>query len=170
MTEITENTKCTSSRLFWPTPAPTRYLIDPVAFIIALVAAPLLLALPFAVVLFFTWLSGVKPIPPSLVVAIIPIAAVAIGGVPYLIAGGPMFARKLKKTKPAPWVFAMQASLANLTTLMIAAMYFLMIGDDNPIGSALVIFGFGMIFAPVWGAIFAIIYRRLRREFYQNPL
>ena len=70
-----------------------RYLIDPTAFFAALILAPLLVAL-----LGF-W------------IVLIPVVAVILGGLPYLLVGGPLLANALRKNKPTFRVFPALACL-----------------------------------------------------------
>ncbi len=129
-----------------------RYLVDPVAFFAALVLAPLLVAL-----LGF-WL-------------LIPVFAVVLGGLPYLLAGGPLLANGLRYNEPSFYVFAGIGLLANLATPFLVFLFYMV---NNPLEAALSVavmyFAFGLIFAPLWCGIFAVLYRKFRRELYSHPL
>ncbi len=129
-----------------------RHLIDPVAFIAALVLAPLLVAaLGF-------WL-------------VIPVFAVLMGGLPYLLAGGPLLACGLRYNEPSFYVFAGIGLLANTATPFLVFLFY--IAKETPeaaLSLAAMSFGFGLIFAPLWCGVFAVLYRRLRRELYSRPL
>ena len=135
-------------------PAPkNRYLIDPVAFFAALVLAPLLIAL-----LGF-WLI------------LIPVFAVVMGGLPYLLAGGPLLANGLRYNEPSFYAFAGIGLLANMATPVLVFLFY--IGNSQPeaaLNAAIIYFGFGLIFAPLWCGVFAILYRKFRRELYSRPL
>jgi len=130
-----------------------RYLIDPTAFFAALILAPLLVAL-----LGF-W------------IALIPVVAVILGGLPYLLVGGPLLANALRKNKPTFRVFSRVGLLANLATPFLVFLFYMM---NNPpeaaLNAAVIYFGFGLIFAPLWSGVFAVLYRKFRLELYSRPL
>lgn len=152
MTEICEAMECPASPLFWPAHRAPRYLVDPVAFFVALIGAPLVVA-----VLGF-WALG------------IPVYAVPLGGLPYLIIGGPILAQKLRHYAPETRRFAIIGLIANNVMFFAIALLLILMHAQTAIGVAALIFAFGLIFAPLWSAVFAILYRNLRREFYQNPI
>ena len=45
---------------------------------------------------------------------------------------------------------------------------------NNPpeaaLNAAVIYFGFGLIFAPLWSGVFAVLYRKFRLELYSRPL
>ncbi len=129
-----------------------RYLVDPVAFFTAIVLAPLLVAL-----LGF-WL-------------LIPVFAVVLGGLPYLLAGGPLLANGLRYNEPSFYAFAGIGLLANMATPFLVFLFYMVNSQPvDALNAAVIYFAFGLIFAPLWCGVFAILYRHLRREFYSHPL
>lgn len=147
MTEITANTDRREARSVRPGP-----------FTAALVLAPLSIGLPaWALV----WLSTLteEPLVGPLFLALFPAAALVVGAPTYLLFGGPALWRAIRRGYSAPG----SAFLANLVSLPFVTAYAaLMTGD---IIATLAIFAFfGSIFAPLWGLIFAALYRRFSGE------
>lgn len=121
--------------------------LDPVAFVAALILAPLL----FTVLTFW--------------VVLIPVGALIVGGLPYLILGAPILLAMLffgpctadRMTRAAIITIAIPFAPSLLANLFL--------GGEG----ALAIFGLGlacMIFAAGWAATFASLYNR----FYRNPV
>ena len=129
-----------------------RYPVDPVAFFAALVLAPLLVAL-----LGF-WL-------------LIPVFAVVLGGLPYLLAGGPLLANGLRYNEPSFYAFAGIGLLANMATPFLVFLFYMVNSQPvDALNAAVIYFAFGLIFAPLWSGVFAVLYRKFRRQFYSHPL
>ena len=123
--------------------------LDPIAFTLALVAAPVVVA-----VLGF-WL------------AMIPIIAL-IGMPVYLIVGTPILLWMVTRYPMNGKVYALAGFLANCAlTIGLAIGQQLFPNEDlsEYIGCALV----GLIFAPVWSAVFAKLYRSWYRPLCFNP-
>ncbi|MEO1239836.1 MAG: hypothetical protein AAFW64_09350, partial [Pseudomonadota bacterium] len=59
--------------------------------------------------------------------------------------------------------FAGWAFFANLASAPFVALIVFLVDErlHDPVGTTLFLVGFGMIFAPFWGAIFGMIYSRL---------
>jgi len=149
MSEITVN--IVTRQMLWPTTRPSTYLIDPVAFFLALFGAPLLVAaLGF-------W-------------AIIPVFAVPFGAPFYLIIGTPLILRSLSRRPPKAGQFAAMAFIANFATPLLYWAYAIVFHTGDTPESAMIFFGFGAMFAPLWGGGFAMIYRLLQRDFYKTPI
>ena len=130
--------------------APT-YIIDPVAFFVALIGGPLLVtALTF-------WIAGV------------PIFALMFGGPFYLALGTPLLLLHLRRNKGATEDIMALAFFANVAILALGALAAGVTADNGYLYGALFIAGFGMIFAPAWGWGFGVLYSRLRRDFYAQP-
>lgn len=146
MTEISE-----LNSALWPrVDLPTR-LVDPVAFFVALVAGPL------AVTAATFWL-------------VVPVFALGLGAPFYVLLGAPLMAWHMRYHRPNPRRFAMLGLLANLGTPVLLMAYAALIDDIYLKDMWLFFFGFGMIFAPAWCSTFAVIYRRLERPFYAQPI
>ena len=148
MTEIMEFYE----RRMAPRPAKARFVIDPVAFALVLVLAPLLVAL-----LGF-WIMG------------IPVIAVFFGGPCYLVAGTPVLLIYLHlRHGTAPQI----AALALATVLIGGAI--ILVGDHllstRPSHYEILSFtGMGVIFGPLWGFAFGLIYNRLRNDLSRQPI
>ncbi len=132
-------------------PYPTRYVIDPVAFFIALIGGPML----------FTALS--------FWILFIPVFALVLGGPVYLVVGTPVLLWYLRNHDGDP---------VDLSTLGIEAMGCLGLllpvvaafaRDGDLLSSGLFFIGFGMIFAGAWAYCFGRIYQYLRRDFFAKP-
>lgn len=142
MTEITDNDVETD--LIGPRiPAlPKRHSIAPVAFAIAFITAPVV-----AGILFF-WLF-------------IPLFAISFGYPFWIIIGLPTLLWQLPRTGPDASAIAGMALLGNLVGAGLIWGY-AVLTDMHEAGAFLYIFGiFGSVFAPLWGAIFAWLYRGL---------
>lgn len=149
MTEITKIPEIQSP--LWPRHRPARYLIDPVAFTAAFVGAPLLVAL------LGCWL-------------VIPVYAVLFGAPFYILLGAPAFILMLRRQEPTGGNLALAGFVANLLGPVLSIPFFLHEGQSSPGGIVTFFLIFGSIFAPIWGAVFALLYRRMRRAFYAQPL
>jgi len=133
-----------------PVPYPARYIINPVAFCLALVGGPLICtALTF-------WI-------------LIPIFALVLGGPVYLVVGTPVLIWYLRRNDGEP------GDLAFLAFMVMAALLVLFVGfgfatsNNDILDGGLVLAAFDLIFAPVWALFFGSIYRRYRRDFFAKP-
>lgn len=148
MTEITAHRRS----LLLPEPRPIRNLIDPVAFVLAMVGGPIL------VTLLSFW------------VVFIPVVALIMGGPLFLLIGTPVLLWHLSYHPP---MIDRISLLAFLTVLFASApiLPIALLWRNDQLLSLLMLFGgFGLIFAPVWGMATGWIYVRLRRDFYSHPL
>ena len=125
----------------------TRPLLDPVAFVGALLLAPLMVA-----ALFF-W------------VILIPVAAVILGGLPYLIFGGPVFLWMVTRYPPDFGTFAIGGLAAHLLFVLCFALWgFADTGRDDDMLGFLALWG--VPFSLGWGGTFGWLYA----SFYRSPL
>ncbi len=120
-----------------------RYRIDPFAFVIALVLAPLIPAVALFWMLF------------------IPVFAVGFGGIPYLLFGTPAFLYALSVGWRDPPRIGLIAFLANAFFCA-----FLWIAAEP----AVFFLAFGSVFAFIWGVLFAILYWMFERPRFQQPI
>ena len=129
-----------------------RHMIDPVAFFAALVAAPLL------VTLLTFW------------IILVPVLALAFGGLVYLAMSVPVLlwwlGRHDAETGPIAWL----AFGSNLLFSAGIYLYMLLAGVSQPEPLALLYLVFGSVFAPLWAAVFARLYRRWRRPFFMQTV
>jgi len=133
-----------------PVPYPDRYLIDPVAFCLALVGGPLM----FTGLTFWT---------------LIPVFAVVIGGPVYLAFGTPVLLWHLRRNDGDPTDLALLAFKVMALLFVIFAATAVITGNNNMLDGGLVLAAFGLIFAPAWAYFFGNIYRRLRSDFFARP-
>ena len=138
--------------LYPPTvPYPTCYIIDPVAFFVALIGGPLI----------FTGMT--------LWAFFIPVAALLFGGPAYLIVGTPLLLWYLRHNYGAPNALAALAFKVMLFAFFVAMIIAAITGDEQLFGIGLWFTGFGMIFGPAWAYFFGILYQRMRRDFFAKP-
>lgn len=147
MSEINEKRS-----VLWPHARPPRRLVDPVAFFVALISAPVALAAGTF------WVLG------------IPVFAILFGAPFYLLLGAPLMAAYLRRAPARAGAFALLGAIANIGTPFVVTAYGHLIQDTQLTQMGLFFFGFGAIFAPAWCATFALIYRRLERPFYAQPI
>ncbi len=128
----------------------TRYLIDPLAFCMALIGAPL------AVAALGFW------------ALLIPVIAVVMGGIPYLVIGTPILLYLLPRYGTEGGRIAATA-FATVSIGLLAIVFAMTLSPDNEGLSTYLFFGsFGLIFGPLWGLAFAWIYRKTARDFYTS--
>lgn len=128
------------------------YIIDPVAFFVALIGGPLLFTLATFWILF------------------IPVFALGFGALPYLVIGTPVLLFHLGRNPAQPSALA---GLALITLFCLAICLLLgaiIIGNEPAFGSVLFILICGAIFAPAWAASFGWVYCKLCRDLYADPI
>jgi hypothetical protein len=132
-------------------PYPPRYIIDPVAFFIALIGGPLL----------FTALSFWA--------LLIPVFALVFGGPVYLVVGTPVLLWYLRNHDGNPsdlgFLGLKVMGLIALLIIMIAAIT----NDEELLIIGVYSIGFSMFFAAAWTYCFGRIYQHLRRDFFAKP-
>lgn len=137
------------------------------AFILALLAPPLLVAaLGFSV----NPAADVTEGSTREILGMILMLSAAAGGPSYLIVGAPLFYRAATRGERRPLGFALQGLLANFIAapIAIALLALFTAVDAGRVTQArdgallgLIIHGAGVVFAPVYGFIFGLIFRRL---------
>jgi hypothetical protein len=132
-------------------PYPVGYIIDPVAFFIALIAAPLLFTAGTFWILF------------------IPVFALGMGGPLYLLIGTPVLLWYLRRHDGNPNDIAILALMAIGVVTLLTVVVASITGNVQIFQGAIFYFGFGMIFGPAWAYLFGRIYHYLRREFFAKP-
>ena len=162
---MTEKIETTDNDHTQPQPAPTsqkvsamtehtenhRYIIDPVAFFAALIGAPLI----FTAATF--WL------------VFIPVGALIVGGLPYLVLGCPLLLIHLRRHAPdgsdIAWL-AVVASTAPVGLGTLAAVLAPRGNHTEIISIGIATMAVSALFAAGWGATFAWLYKALARDFY----
>lgn len=133
-------------------PRPVRYGIDPTAFVVALIGAPLLVtALTF-------WL------------AFIPVISLALGGPVYLLCAIPVLLWDLPRQEPT---FSRLAQLGFLAAMACSVALFLLavLLQNKHFYNGGALYGvMGAIFGPLWAGPIAPIYLKMRRSDYAQPL
>lgn len=148
MTEITEKIV---SPLYPINPTP-RYVIDPVAFFIALIGGPLL----FTAMTFW--------------ILLVPVFALVLGGPVYLVIGTPLLLWTLRYREPESGEIAMLAFKSVFGLSAVIAIAALITGETEILTGLLYFSAFGLIFAPLWAVSFCRIYLKLRRDIYARQL
>ncbi|MEX0300816.1 MAG: hypothetical protein AB3N24_00195 [Leisingera sp.] len=145
MTEITAE----NGRVLFPNAQAERHLIDPVAFGVAMAGGPLLV--------------GVLGFP-----LILPAIAMAFGGPVYLAVGVPVMLIVMPSHRYSA------SGWAGLALVVHAALFLtILILSETIVASTewpAVFFIFGLIFAPLWGAVSGQLYRWLERDFYKQTI
>ena len=131
-----------------------RFIVDPVAFALSMVAGPVFVGLLGAPLL------------------LVPSFAVVFGGVPYLLFGTPALLIYLRFRSPSCGEIALLAFLVNILLFALVALVAAQVHPLRYDDFLFFMFGFGCVFAPIWGATTAWLYRRWRRPFYvrSHPL
>ena len=143
MTEITGSFRSP----LWPIVKGPGHVIDPVAFVLALLGAPLVVTVALC------W-------------AVIPIFALAFGAPAYLICGTPTLLWYLRRFEAKPIAVGVFAVAVNTATLPILLWSDVLPGRQDA-GQILAMFGgFGGVFAFLWGLAFGWLYPRFRRGFF----
>ncbi|MEP1793022.1 hypothetical protein [Parasphingorhabdus sp.] len=132
-------------------PFPVGYIIDPVAFFIALIAGPLL----FTAASFW--------------VMLIPVFALGLGGPLYLAIGTPLLLWYLRRHDGNPNDLAVLALMVIGGLGLLASITALITQDRDALLGVAFYFGFGIIFAPIWAYFFGRVYQYLRRDFFAKP-
>lgn len=144
MTEIIENF------VFARTAGP-RHIIDPVAFILALIGGPILVtAISF-------WL-------------VVPVFALMIGGPLYLAVGTPVLLWRLQREVRDIFELAVLAMKAVVVLTLGAIAYLCLTSQEGQIPSLLTMALFALVFAALWTATFGWLYHRLCRDFFTHPI
>ena len=133
-----------------PNAKPPQRIIDPVAFFVALIGAPIVFAL-FTFWIFF-----------------IPVAAIVFGGPAYLVFGTPVMLWVMNRRDPSGFEVIGWALLAVVVMIALMSLLGILTGDKDWFDFALFYGGFGLIFAPCWAATFIGLYRWLCRDFYSR--
>lgn len=134
-----------------PPPYPAHYVIDPVAFFAALIAAPLLVTLLTAWLLF------------------IPVFALILGGPAYLVVGTPVLLWYLRRNDGDPNDLGFVAFILMLVFLVPICALGVILKEPQLISLGLGYLGFGMIFGPAWAYVFGRLYQKFRRGFFAIP-
>ena len=130
--------------------------IKPLAFAAALILAPFICALPFALIL---WVIDTLDTAAGSAIFIlaIPVFAILFGGIQYLTFGGVAFWMALRRGRSTAF-FGFLSNLASLPVVTILSMIFA--DNGEVIALPIMCLFFGSVFAPLWGAIFGSLYRR----------
>lgn len=126
-----------------------RHSVKPWRFALALILAPIIVA-----ILFF-WAY------------FIPVAAVVFGGIPYLLFGGPVFWHLIHRGKKGKWPFALGGFVANAAFCILGVIWIFgaaLLNGRVPVSfhdfeAFLILYaGFGSVHAIAWSIAFAILY------------
>jgi hypothetical protein len=145
MTEITAITN-----LLHPKTTAPRQLIDPTAFTLAMVGGPLLV--------------GVLGAPALL----IPSFAALFGGPIYLAVGTPVTLFYMRRNPITPDTWAWLAFVTHIA-LFLPISLIAVLTNGNFEGSSMFLW-FGAIFAPLWGAVSGVVYKKFERDFYKQSI
>ncbi|MEL6960152.1 MAG: hypothetical protein AAGL89_14495 [Pseudomonadota bacterium] len=153
MTEISDIRKTP----LWPQRAPKprnakRYAIDPTAFAVAVVGAPLLVtAMTF-------W------------IAFVPVIALVLGGPVYLAFAVPVLMWDMQRREPNAWRYVCLGFFASAAFAAFLALVHALTHQQQYETYAYIYGVFGAAFGPLWAAPVASLYRKLRRADFARPL
>jgi len=125
-----------------------RHMIDPVSFFAALALAPIMV-------------TGA-----TFWILLIPVFALAFGGPFYVAVATPVLLWWLSRHPPKTGEIAALGFAANLVICAGIYLFALLNGERNPSSLAMLYLLFGSVFAPLWSAVFAVLYRRMCRPFF----
>ena len=133
-----------------PKPRPRPFLIDPVAFVVALVGAPILVALLGFWAVF------------------IPVFALFFGGPVYLVLGTPVLLWYLPRSGVNPWAIGVLAFATCIAALGFASLIASLPGNREIFELLGMYLVFGPIMAPIWGLTFGWLYQISERNSYKH--
>ena len=127
-------------------PGPVRYTVNPTAFFAALLLAPIVVTL----LTFWT---------------VIGLFALFLGAAPYLVIGTPVLIWAVGRIKPQFDDYALLALLVNIGAgLLCLALLAPVHGFASAFSLVGFFFGFGLIFAPLYGGTFGALYPRFHPQ------
>ncbi len=141
-----------------PQPLPYRYRIDPIAFIAALILAPVIPALVLSPLLLGSggWM----------ILPVIPLMAIYLGGIPYLVFGVPALLYLMPRHGPnMEKITGAAIAVALGMTVVWAAILIVTSGPEAL--SGLILGVFAVAFAALWSALFVTLFRKLERSAYR---
>lgn len=144
MTEISDDTKNTE-----PEVVAKRHLVDPVAFFIAMIAGPGVIALLGWSTMFIRF-------------------ATLMGGPVFLVVGIPVMLNYMRRHRVAPYDWVWLALLAHVVLFL--PLTLLGAASGGRTGGLAIFLFFGCFFAPLWGGISGFLYAVLERDFYKQTL
>jgi hypothetical protein len=127
-----------------------RPTLDPIAFVGALILAP------FVIAGMFFWLL------------LIPVVALLLGAVPYLVFGSPVLLWMVTRYPLKKKTFAVGGLLAHFLFVICAALW-QQVGDKGSPEMLAIFALWGVPFAAAWCAAFAGLYRRFYRDLAHFP-
>lgn len=161
-----------------PDAVQSRKLPNRAAFFLALIAAPLIIGGCGLGLMGLGEQMGRGDAAEAVrITGLIAALSVPFGGLSYAIVGGVMFWRKHKRAARRIVDFVITAFLANFIAALIAfplvSFFGVVSGAREPMSFgtlALVVHGFGLIFAPLYGLIFGFVFTRTARDLGAPPL
>lgn len=127
-----------------------RHLVDPLVFALAMIGGPLV--------------TGILGMPAFF----IPTFAMMLGGPIYLAVGIPVMLVHMRRHQPTPMDWGLLA-LATHLALFLPIFLLAWQSGGNVDGTSLYLL-FGSFFAPLWGAVSGMIYRRFERDFFKQTI
>lgn len=149
---MTEMNGILGQGLWMPKPRRARYLVDPVAFSVALIGGPL-----FVTAVSF-WLL------------FIPVLALIIGGPFYVLVGGPMVLAHLHRHRGSQSSIIWLACRTIIIVSILGMLACVLAGHPDAVYAIILLSFPAMIFGFLWAWAFGWIYFNLRRAFYARPL
>ena len=98
----------------------------------------------------------------------IPTFAVMLGGPIYLAVGIPVMLVYMRRHRPPPMDWGLLAFATHLALFL--PIFALAWQSGTNVDSARIYLLFGSLFAPLWGAVSGVIYRRFERDFFKQTI
>ncbi|MCV2892909.1 hypothetical protein [Lentibacter sp. XHP0401] len=95
---------------------------------------------------------------------VVPVFAVVIGAPAYLGLGLPLLIWHLSRAPCNAGEIAALAFVSNFTALCLTTFAAFALGKEQIVEATIFYFGFGLIFAPLWGWMFGLLYNRFTRN------
>ena len=130
------------------------------AFVPALILAPLVPAALAALVFFLAGQTDTNALSPLFILSSAIISGVTFGAPTYLTFGSVAFWRVARRGRRGIGAFASAGFVANLVSSPAVLAFFLVTSADEALGLTAMLIGFGCLYAPVWGGLFGLLYRR----------
>ena len=137
---------------------------NPIAFLAALILAPLTIGLP---AFFAIQLGTAANLPALALFAAFLIVATALGAPAYLTFGAVFLWKCISDPEGTDIPFA--GIKAHTASMILIAPAILLAPADNKVWLIVGYFGLGLIFAPLWSAIFGSLCQRFSRNTRQRP-
>lgn len=134
--------------------------IKPLTFLSALALAPLSVGLVFLALALIASPADIADGALAFILAV-PFVAMFLGAPSYLTFGAYALHTALAKGQTRPLQCALYGTLAHLASMPLAIVIFALADPQMVVRLSLGFLALGLIFAPLWSAVFAALYKRM---------